>query len=79
MNRYEFNITVVTDKKLNNDEKVKIIQAIRGEVGRIKKAGGYLLHDSKIIVSREITDDDIMEALRENIKTSEDEMELDKN
>ena len=76
MNKYEFNITVVTDKKLNIDDKVDVIQAIRGEVERIRKAGGYLLEDSKIIVSREITDDDIMEALRENEKNENNEMEL---
>lgn len=67
MNKYEFNITVVTEKDFNNNDKAEIIEVIRGEVLRMKKSP--LLVDSMVIVSREVTDEDIAEALREELKT----------
>lgn len=60
---HRFNISVITDRVLNNDDKSEVMEAIKSQVGRIKKAGGHLLHDSEIRVSREVGLNDIAEAI----------------
>jgi len=64
MNKYAFNIIVETDKVLNNAEKSEILEAIKINTGRIQKAGGYILNDATLRVSREVTIDDISEMLK---------------
>ena len=66
---YTFNISVITDRILNNDDKSEVMEAIKANIGRIKKAGGHLLHDSEIQVTREVSLEDIGEAIGVPIPT----------
>jgi hypothetical protein len=66
MNRYTFNITVETDKVLNNEGKTEVMEAIKTNIGRIRKLGGHLLVGSKLTVSREVTMTDLAEAMGES-------------
>ena len=60
---YRFNVLVITDKVLNNDDKSEVMEAIKSQIGRIKKAGGHFLHESEIQVTREVSLNDIAEAI----------------
>ena len=66
---YTFNISVITDRILNNDDKSEVMEAIKANIGRIKKTGGHLLHDSEIQVTREVSLEDIGEAIGVPIPT----------
>ena len=63
MKRYTFNITVETNKDLNNEDKSEVMEAIKLHIGRIKKTGSFVLDGSKLTVSREVTMGDLAEAM----------------
>ena len=54
---------------MNNDEKSEVMEAIKSQIGRIKKAGGHLLNDSEIQVTREVSLEDICETIGVPIPT----------
>jgi len=67
MNRYTFNVIVETDKVLNNEDKSEVMEAIKINIGRIQKSGGYVLKGAVLRVSREVTMNDIAESLTKPI------------
>jgi len=64
MKRYTFNIIVETNKDLNNEDKSEVMEAIKLHIGSIKKTGSFVLDKATLRVSREVTMDDLAEAIR---------------
>ena len=64
MTKVKYYINVDTPHVLNNEQKMEILADIRNAIRNVK----FNLPDIKVIVGRELTNDDIMESLRETPK-----------
>lgn len=62
MTKVKYNINVETPHTLNKEQKMEILADLRNAIKNIK----FSLPDIKVIVGRELSNDDIMESLRGN-------------
>lgn len=67
MNKYNFNIKVETDKVLNNDQKSEILADFRARLNGLHTECPENLKDANIVITREVTLEDIGEALFQSI------------
>ena len=66
--RHKFYVIVDTDKDLSTDDKLNILHNLRARVAGLHNDPFVELEDAKITVSREISNEELGEVLREKMR-----------